>query len=73
MTDFDNREAIMRVYDVMEKLWVTKKVEAKLEKILKSENIDNSFFFEWNQAEDISPKIIIWEREILLNNLKYTL
>ncbi len=73
MTDFDNREGIMRVYDVMEKLWVTKKVESKLEKILKAENIDNSFFFEWNESEDISPKIIIWDREILLNNLKYTL
>ena len=73
MTDFENREAIMRVYDVMERLWVTKKIESKLAKILWEEDRDNSFFFEWNEADDISPKVIIGDREILLNNLKYNL
>ncbi len=73
MTDFENREAIMRVYDVLEKMWVTQKIEKKLEKILEKESIDNSFFFEGNNQDDISPKILIWEKEILLNNLKYNL
>jgi hypothetical protein len=74
MTDFDNKEAVLRVYDVLEKMWVIEKVEKKLEKIMDLEDLDNSFFFEWNEtSKDFSPKIIIWEREILLNNLKYNL
>lgn len=34
MTDFENHEAVMRVYDVLEKMGVMKEVEKKLETIL---------------------------------------
>jgi len=34
MTDFHNHEAVMRVYDVLEKMGVMKEVEKKLETIL---------------------------------------
>ncbi len=74
MTDFENKEAVLRVYDVLEKMWVTDKIEKKLEKIMKLEDIDNSFFFESeDDKKDFSPKILIWNREILLNNLKYNI
>ncbi len=73
MTDFNNTEAVMRVYDVLEKMWVTKEIEKRLNKILEEANIDNSFFFEWSEKEEVSPKIIIWQKEIDLNNLKYNL
>ena len=46
MTDFDNMEAVMRVYDVMDKMGVIKEVEKKLAKVTSEEERDNSFFFE---------------------------
>jgi hypothetical protein len=46
MTDFDNIEAVMRVYNVLDKMMVIRDIEVKLEKIMKEEEIDNSFFFE---------------------------
>lgn len=46
MTDFENGEAVMRVYNVLDKMGVIREIEKKLEKILESENRDNSFFFE---------------------------
>jgi hypothetical protein len=73
MTDFTNLEAIMRVYDVLEKLWIIKKIEAKLKNILENESIDNSFFFEWNDDEWFLPKILIGNKEIPLDKLKYNL
>lgn len=71
MTDFENLEAVMRVYDVLDKLWVIKKVEAKLKIILEDREIDNDFFFERSENEWFSPKILIWNREIPLDKLKY--
>lgn len=73
MTDFENSEAVMRVYDVLDKMWVIKEVEKQLEKILKDKDIDNSFFFEGTEGENITPKIIIGHREIGLEKLKYNL
>lgn len=73
MTDFDNLEAVMRVYDVLDKLWVIKKVEAKLQAILENENLDNSFFFEGTDTEGFSPKILVGNKEIPLDKLKYNL
>lgn len=73
MTDFSNDEAVMRVYDVLDKLWVIKKVEAKLQVILENENLDNSFFFEWSDNNGFSPKILVVNREIPLEKLKYNL
>lgn len=73
MTEFSNDEAVMRVYDVLDKLWVIKKVEAKLQSILENQNMDNSFFFEWNENTWFSPKIQVAGREIPLEKLKYNL
>jgi len=74
MTDFDNKEAVMRVYDVLEKMGVMKKIERELEKIAETEKLDNSFFFEGNEVwEDFSPSIEIAGREISLDKLRYNL
>ncbi len=73
MTDFTNLEAVMRVYDVLDKLWVIKKIESKLNKIMQEEEIDNDFFFEWWADTNFSPKVIVWNKEIPLEKLKYNL
>jgi GTP-binding protein len=72
MTDFTNKEAVMRVYDVLDKMWVIKLIEPELESI--TTNIDNSFFFEWNEdAENFSPTVEIAGKEIPLDKLRYNL
>lgn len=73
MTDFSNLEAVARVYDVLEKLWIIKTIEKELNKITQEEKLDNSWFFEWNDNEVISPKAIISWKEIPLDRLKYNL
>lgn len=73
MTDFENIEAVMRVYDVLDKLGVITKVEARLKKITDEENINNDFFFEWNDDIVFSPKILIGNKEIPLEKLKYNI
>ncbi len=76
MTDFNNPEAVLRVYDVLEKMWVIKKIEKQLEQILEKENIDNSFFFEneeTNTSKDFSPSVEIASKEISLDKLRYNL
>lgn len=73
MTDFSNLEAIARVYDVMDKIGLIKTLEKELDAIIKEKWIDNSSFFEWNDGEQIAPKIIIAGREIPLDKLKYNL
>jgi hypothetical protein len=72
MTDFENKEAVMRVYDVLDKMWVIKLIEPDLEKLTSS--LDNSFFFEWNEdAVDFSPKVEIAWKLIPLDKLRYNL
>ena len=73
MTDFQNIDAVMRVYDVLDKMGVIKKVESKLNQLLEQDNMDNSFFFEGSDNEGFSPKIIVGRREIPLDKLKYNL
>ncbi|MBW7954667.1 GTPase ObgE [Candidatus Gracilibacteria bacterium] len=73
MTNFSNSEATMRVYDVLDKLGVIKKIEKELKTILKEEDIDNSFFFEGSDDSGFSPKVIVGEQEILLEKLKFNL
>lgn len=73
MTDFDNREALLRVYDVLDKLWVMRIIEPELKKLLEESWKDNAFFFEWNEEEAVNPKVIIAWREIALDKLKYNL
>jgi GTP-binding protein len=73
MTDFENKEAVMRVYDVLDKMGVIREVEKKLAKILEEEQRDNSFFFEGSEEDNISPRILIWEQTVPLEKLKYKL
>ncbi|MDD2871620.1 MAG: GTPase ObgE [Candidatus Gracilibacteria bacterium] len=73
MTDFDNGEAVLRVYDVLDKLGVMKIIEPQLAKYLEETGKDNSFFFEGNDDEAINPKVIISDKEIALDKLKYKL
>lgn len=73
MTDFENKEALMRVYDVLDRFGVIREIEKKLSKILEEEDKDNSFFFEWSSEDNISPKIRIAGREVPLEKLKYKL
>lgn len=73
MTDFSNKEAIMRVYDVLDKQWIMREIEPKLKEIFEKEGKDNSFFFEWNEEESINPRIIIAWMSIPLDKLKYDL
>ena len=73
MTDFSNPEAVSRVIDVLEKIWIMKKIESKLNKISEEEKLDNSSFFEWNDSELISPKLFIAWRGISLDKLRYNL
>ncbi|NVP17192.1 GTPase ObgE [Candidatus Gracilibacteria bacterium] len=73
MTDFSNLEAIARVYDVMEKIGLMKSLQSELNSIINETGVDNSSFFEGNDTEQISPKIIIAGREIPLDKLRYNL
>jgi len=77
MTDFENKEALLRVYDVLDKLWVMRIIEPELKKILEETGMDNSFFFEteeWEEeAEWVNPKVVVAWREIALDKLKYKL
>lgn len=74
MTDFTNIEAVMRVYDVMDKMWVIKELESKLEKITEWQELDNDFFFEGNEeAEEFSPKVEIAWKVIDLDKLRYNI
>ncbi len=71
MSDFTNGEAVMRVYDVLEKLMVMKDLEQQLAQKLEKEDLDNSFFFEGSEEKEIKPKIVIAWKEIPLDRLKY--
>jgi len=73
MTDFDNKEALMRVYDVLDRFGVIREIEKKLSRILEDEDKDNSFFFEGSNEDNISPKIRIAGKEVPLEKLKYKL
>ncbi len=77
MTDFDNKEAVLRVYDVLDRLWVMRIVEPELKKILEETGQNNSFFFEAKEWEEetvaVSPKVVVAGREIALDKLRYNL
>lgn len=73
MTDFSNLEAVTRVLDILEKIWIMKKIESKLLKISQEEELNNDAFFEWNTWDVISPKISIAGKEISLDKLRYNL
>lgn len=71
MTDFENMEAVMRVYDVLDKMGVMKDVQKQLNKLLASEGKDKSYFFEGSTDEDYAPKIRIGEKFVPLEKLKF--
>jgi len=77
MTDFDNKEAVLRVYDVLDKLWVMRIIEPQLKTILEETWKDNSFFFEAEEWEDeqepVNPKVSVAWRDIALDKLRYNL
>ena len=74
MTDFDNPEALLRVYDVLDKLGVMRIIEPELKKQLELRWMDNSFFFEWNEdSENFSPIVEIAWKDIPLYKLRYNL
>lgn len=73
MTNFDNREAIMRIYDILDKIGVIKKVQKKVADFYKENEITNDFYFEWNDEEKVSPIVIIAGKEIALDRLLYNL
>lgn len=73
MTNFENFEWIMRVYDVLDRIWAVKKIESRLSKIYAEEWYNTDFYFEGNDNEEFTPKLIIGEREISLDKLKFDL
>ncbi len=73
MTDFTNMDWVMRVYDVLDKIWAMQKIEKELRKIFEKEEIDDSSFFEWWEDKDITPKIVIAWKVMKLDKLKYNL
>lgn len=73
MSDFTNTEAVMRVYDVLEKMWVMKILEEELKKNLEDQELSNEFFFEWSEDKDIQPKVMIAGKAVPLDRLKYNL
>ncbi len=73
MTDFSNLEAIARVYDVLEKIGMMKKIEDQLSKVTEDMDIDNSSFFEGSEEETLSPRVQIAGVTIPLDRLKYSL
>ena len=73
MTDFDNSEAVIRVYDVLQKMMVMRDVKILLKKEVGEDGVDNSFFFEGNEEDTFTPKIIIAWKEIALDRLRYEL
>ena len=72
MTDFENSEAVIRVYDVLEKMMVIRDVERLIKKEV-TDGVDNSFFFEGNDDDTFAPMIYIAWKEIPLDRLRYNL
>ncbi|NDK08556.1 GTPase ObgE [Candidatus Gracilibacteria bacterium] len=73
MTDFLNEEAVMRVYDVLDKIGAMQKIERELKKVSENEEFDDSFYFEGGSDIDLSPKVIIANKTLKLDKLKYNL
>lgn len=57
MTNMSNYEAEMRLYDVLDKMWVLKKIENILNKKYSHEREAN--FFVWTEDTEIIPKLYI--------------
>lgn len=73
MTDFANKEWVMRVIDVLDKIGAIKKIQSQLDKVLKENEVNTDYYFEGNEDKEVEPKVIIWDREISLAKLMYNL
>jgi len=51
MSDFTNIEAVMRVYNVMEKMGVMNRLEELLKKVLQEDEMNTDFFFEGSEEK----------------------
>ncbi|EKE27022.1 MAG: GTPase ObgE [uncultured bacterium (gcode 4)] len=67
MTDMKNLEAVLRVYDVMTKMWITKKIDSIIR--VKYEKEVQYFLFENEKWDDIFPKVVISGRVFTLDKL----
>jgi hypothetical protein len=54
-------------------MMVIRDIEKELETIMKEEKLDNSFFFEWSEDQNLTPRVKIAGKVIGLNRLKYNL
>lgn len=73
MSDFTNIEAVMRVYNVMEKMGVMNRLEELLKKVLVEDERNTDFFFEGSNEWGLDPKVIIAGKTVPLDRLKYDL
>lgn len=73
MTDFSNPEWVARVIDVLDKLGITRKIQSKTEAILRENDINNDFFFEWNDDNWFEVVVNIAWKDIPLDKLKFNL
>lgn len=73
MTNFANKESVMRVIDVLDKIGAMKKIQSQLDKVLKENEVNTDYYFEGNEDKEVEPKVIIWERVISLAKLMYNL
>jgi hypothetical protein len=51
MSDFTNIEAVMRVYNVLEKMGVMNRLEELLKKVLQEDEMNTDFFFEGSEEK----------------------
>jgi hypothetical protein len=67
MTNMANYEATMRVYDVLDKMWILRKINStiKTKYALEMEN----YLFENDKEVEMMPKIVIAWRVFLLDKI----
>lgn len=66
MTNMQNREAVARMYDILEK----ERVLTKIESMLSNDDI-NEAYFEGSDASIPNPKVVIAERVFPLSNIHF--
>lgn len=70
MTNMSNFEAVMRVYDIMQKQWILKKIQSLLNTRYKEQL--SLWYFEWNDwIVDIKPNVYIAGRSFPLDKILF--
>ena len=69
MTNMSNYEAVMRVYDVLKKQWILKKIEHILN--TKYEQEMKMRYFVWDDEKDIIPKVYIAGKSFPLDQVLF--